>query len=69
MLFVYQTRTLCAGRRVYKDMKKWNFKLGKLLTPLAAVALLITTVSVNTCCTLVCYQPELPKEARKLRRF
>lgn len=50
-------------------MKKWNFKLGKLLTPLAAVALLITTVSVNTCCSLVCYQPELPKEARKLRKF
>lgn len=50
-------------------MKKINFKLSRLLTPLAAVALLITTISVNTCCTLVCYQPELPKNAQKLRRF
>lgn len=36
---------------------------------LAALALMVTTVSANTNCSWVCYQDELPKNANKLRKF
>lgn len=36
---------------------------------ITALALALTTNSVNTCCNFVLHQPELPKTARKLRKF
>ncbi len=36
---------------------------------LAALALVITTMTVNSTCTCYIYQDELPKEAYKLRKF
>lgn len=36
---------------------------------LAALALLVTTVSVNTCCSWYGHQSELPDGAKKLRKF
>lgn len=47
-------------------MKK---KILKFAPALASLALIITTASVNSACTFVCYQPKLPDGARKLRKF
>lgn len=49
-----------------EKMKKMIAKFGPML---AATALIVTTVSVNSACTWVGYQPELPKDAKKLRKF
>ena len=46
--------------------KKLMMKFGPML---ATLALMVTTVSVNTTCTWVGYQDELPKNANKLRKF
>lgn len=47
-------------------MKTIITKFGPML---AAIALFVTAVGVNTTCTWVGYQPELPEGARKLRKF
>lgn len=47
-------------------MKTIITKFGPML---AAIALVVTAVGVNTACSWVAYQPELPEEARKLRKF
>jgi len=47
-------------------MKTMIRKFGPIL---ATVALLITTISVNTACSWVGYQPKLPPNANKLRKF
>ncbi len=36
---------------------------------LALIALLVTTLSANTTCLFIAHQPELPKSAKKLRKF
>lgn len=36
---------------------------------LAALALVFTTVTVNSTCTCLIYQDELPQNAYKLRKF
>ena len=41
----------------------------KYASVMAALALVITTVSANTTCILTVYQEELPDSAKKLRRF
>ena len=41
----------------------------KSLSMVAAAALVITETNVNTCCWYYFGQDELPKEARKLRKF
>lgn len=41
----------------------------KSLSMVAAVALVVTETNVNTCCWYYFGQDELPKEARKLRKF
>lgn len=35
----------------------------------AALALVITTFTVNSACAFLMHQPMLPEEARKLRKF
>ncbi|MGN1153729.1 MAG: cyclic lactone autoinducer peptide [Candidatus Gastranaerophilaceae bacterium] len=35
----------------------------------AAMALVVTTVNVNSCCFWITNQPELPANAKKLRKF
>lgn len=47
-------------------MKALIRKFGPMLT---AIALAVTTVSANTACTWLCYQPTLPEGASKLRKF
>lgn len=36
---------------------------------IAALALVVTTVSANSACIWFTYQPELPETAKKLRKF
>lgn len=50
-------------------MKKGKQLMMKFGPMLAALALMVTTVSVNTTCTWVCYQDKLPESANKLRKF
>lgn len=47
-------------------MKRMIFKMG---TALASLALMVTALNVNTACMLFVHQPELPNNAKKLRRF
>lgn len=53
-------------------MKKRQF-IQKLttgaLTSMAAMALMVTSANVSTCCWFVLGQDELPEKAKKLRRF
>ncbi len=46
-------------------MKIFVIKVSKIL---ASVALIITTLNVNTTCVFVAHQPELPEGAEKLRK-
>lgn len=36
---------------------------------IAALALMVTTVSINRACVLFAHQPEMPEGAEKLRRL
>jgi cyclic lactone autoinducer peptide len=47
-------------------MKQLLIKIG---TSLASLALMVTTLNVNTACMLFVHQPKLPDNARKLRKF
>lgn len=46
-------------------MKKW---IEKLATCIASLALASATVSANSCCMYVMYQPRLPESVEKLKR-
>ena len=46
--------------------KNWLFKLGSMT---ATFALIITALNVNTTCMFIAHQAELPKSAKKLRKF
>ncbi|NCB92506.1 MAG: cyclic lactone autoinducer peptide [Clostridia bacterium] len=54
-------------------MSKSNFIWKKLstgaLSSMAALALMVTATNVSTCCWYVFGQDELPKNAKKLRKF
>jgi cyclic lactone autoinducer peptide len=41
----------------------------KMGTSLAGLALMVTTLNVNTACMLFVHQPKLPDNAGRLRRF
>lgn len=41
--------------------------IAKYAGVIAALALMVTTVSVNRACLLILHQPELPEGAEKLR--
>lgn len=47
-------------------MKTFFARYSKML---AALALVITTMTVNSTCTYLIYQDELPQDAYKLRKF
>lgn len=47
-------------------MKKILLKYSGML---AALAMIFTTLTVNSTCTWMTYQEELPKSAKKLRKF
>ena len=49
-------------------MKKWFNLRNKIWKTVAALALVITTVSVNTTCMFQYYQPPMPKGSEKLKR-
>ncbi|MSU03155.1 cyclic lactone autoinducer peptide [Tissierella sp. DSM 105185] len=36
---------------------------------LASLALMVTSLNVNTTCMLIAHQPKLPEGAKKLRKF
>lgn len=44
----------------------WIFSLGALI---ASLALIVTTLNVNTACFWVMHQDEIPDSAKKLRKF
>ena len=46
-------------------MKKVVLRFGGIL---ASLALMVTSMNVNTTCMYLAYQPELPKGAEKLRK-
>lgn len=48
------------------NMKKIILKYGGML---AALAMAFTTLTVNSTCTWMTYQEELPDTAKKLRKF
>lgn len=47
-------------------MKRFIEKYGKIF---AAIAFMFTTYNSNSTCMYIIHQPELPKEAKRLRRF
>lgn len=49
-----------------KVLNIWAIRFGKIL---ASLALLVTTMNANTTCIFITHQPELPEDAKKLRRF
>lgn len=48
--------------------KNWNW-VYKLNGALSALALMVTTLNVNTTCMYVMHQSELPESAKSLRKF
>lgn len=46
--------------------KNWLHTLGSMT---ATFALMVTALNVNTTCMFIAHQDELPKSAKKLRRF
>jgi cyclic lactone autoinducer peptide len=53
-------------RKGVADMSNLAQKLGGLL---AALAILLTTATMNAACSFIMYQDALPEEAKKLRKF
>lgn len=51
------------------EEKKMKNLFAKYAGVIAALALMVTTVSVNRACVLFAYQPEMPEGAEKLRRL
>ena len=49
-----------------KYVKKLFYKSGGLV---AALALVVTTLNINTTCMFMAHQPKLPTSASKLRKF
>ena len=49
-----------------KGLKGLGLKFGMIL---ASLALMVTSLNVNTTCMLIAHQPELPENAKKLRKF
>lgn len=47
-------------------MKKFLMKYSGMM---AALAMVFTTLTVNSTCTWMTYQEELPETAKKLRKF
>lgn len=45
---------------------KWMYKLGSMV---AAFALMVTALNVNTTCVYIAHQAKLPDSAEKLRKF
>ncbi|MGB8452484.1 MAG: cyclic lactone autoinducer peptide [Anaerocolumna sp.] len=35
----------------------------------AKLAIMVTTKDANNCCTFIAYQPKLPENAKKLKKF
>ncbi len=46
--------------------KNFMYSLGGVV---ASLALMITTLNVNTTCLYMAHQPKLPDSAKKLRKF
>ncbi len=46
--------------------KNWLYSFGSVV---ASFALMVTTMNVNATCAWVVHQDELPKSAKKLRKF
>lgn len=47
-------------------MRNFFVKYGHVV---AAIALMFTGIAANRCCFFSCHQPELPAEAKNLRKF
>ncbi|WP_074463601.1 cyclic lactone autoinducer peptide [Cellulosilyticum sp. I15G10I2] len=47
-------------------MKKLMLKFGGVI---ASLALMVTTLNMNTNCMFIMHQPKMPKNAKKLRKF
>ncbi len=47
-------------------MKSMFIKLGGIL---ASLALMITTLNINTACMVFSHQPKLPENSKRLRHF
>lgn len=47
-------------------MKKYLYKIG---TMVATMALAVTVADVNSACTFIVHQPEMPKGAEKLSKI
>ncbi len=52
-------------------MKKLNIKncFYMMGSTMVSMALLVTTININTTCAWFAHQPELPDTAKKLRKF
>lgn len=54
-------------------IKDWSDQYEKIILKyggmLAALAMVFTTLTVNSTCTWMTYQEELPETAKKLRKF
>lgn len=52
------------------ERRNWMYRIsGKALNFVAVVALTVTAVATNRCCMWFLGQDEMPKDAKKLRKF
>lgn len=50
-------------------LKNSKSQVLKFCMTLASLALMVTSLNVNTACMLIAHQPKLPEGAKKLRKF
>lgn len=54
------------GGLALRNLRSLGLKFGMAL---ASLALMVTSLNVNTTCMLIAHQPKLPENAKKLRKF
>ncbi len=55
-------------QKITKEMIRLKKVILRFSGVLASLALMVTSMNVNTTCMYLAYQPELPKGAEKLRK-
>lgn len=58
------------GDHIMPNIRKAMNKISRgVLSGVAAIALMVTTTNISTCCWFILGQDKLPDNAKKLRKF